>query len=422
MIKKIAIVGKGSAGALSSLAVERAVRNSKFSHKNIKLEIEWHFDSSIPTQTVGEGTNLVVPNLLTSMGFNYDDLYKLDGNFKTGISKRNWGDRDYKHLFAPPLVSYHLNAIKLQDYAFGLLKEQSHVKIFDNHVHSNQIDADVVIDCSGRPESYDDFEISSYIPVNSVYVTQCFWDYPKFYNSITDAMPYGWVFGIPLQNRCAIGYLYNNEINTLDEIKEDVKNVFRDYNLTPSEKTNAFSFKNYYRKNNFVDNIAYNGNASTFLEPLEATTLSQICITATETMDSFLGDNNTLRLKDLNARFKRRVKSTEVMIMCHYLAGSRFKTKFWDYAEERAQHCIKEHMKSNDKFNMIIDFINEAQSLERSKEIYTKDNFISHHPNLQRYLDFLEPKYNELGSWNLGSWYSNVKNLNILDKINTMRE
>ena len=59
--------------------------------------------------------------------------------------------------------------------------------------------------------------------------------------------------GIPLQNRCSIGYMYNNKINSLEEVKEDVKNIFEEFNLQPSETTNAFSFKNYYRNTNFED-------------------------------------------------------------------------------------------------------------------------------------------------------------------------
>jgi hypothetical protein len=84
-------------------------------------------------------------------------------------------------------------------------------------------------------------------------------------------MKYGWVFGIPLQNRISIGYLYNSDINSIEDIKKDIQNVFDEYHLTPSEKTQNFSFNSFYRKNNFSSKVIYNGNASFFLEPLEAT-------------------------------------------------------------------------------------------------------------------------------------------------------
>ena len=39
--------------------------------------------------------------------------------------------------------------------------------------------------------------------------------------------------------------LYNDKINSLDDVKEDVQNVFNDYNLTPNKDFKHFSFKNY---------------------------------------------------------------------------------------------------------------------------------------------------------------------------------
>jgi hypothetical protein len=87
-------------------------------------------------------------------------------------------------------------------------------------------------------------------------------------------MKHGWVFGIPLQKRISIGYLYNDKISSLEEVKEDVKNTFKEYNLNPSKITNHIKFQSFYRKENFKNRIIYNGNASFFIEPLEATSTS----------------------------------------------------------------------------------------------------------------------------------------------------
>ena len=109
------------------------------------------------------------------------------------------------------------------------------------------------------PKLNDNF-CSTKIPVNNAYVTQCNWGNIRLDHSLTIARPYGWVFGIPLQNRVSIGYLFNDKFNTVEDIKEDVKYIFERFNLTPTDKTNHIKFSNYYRKENFTNKMAYAGN------------------------------------------------------------------------------------------------------------------------------------------------------------------
>ena len=200
-------------------------------------------------------------------------LMSVDGNYKRGIYKENWGkvNKYFHHLF--PIGSYglHFNAKKVQELIFDKIKDQ--VSIKEGSFSAEELDADYVIDCSGKrnPNS-----VSLNMTVNSVFITQCYWDKPEFDYTLTIARPYGWVFGIPLQNRCSIGYLYNKDINSLEEVQEDVKNIFSEWNLTPSDTTANFDFDSYYTPNNFSDRIIYNGDASFFLEPLEATTTSNV--------------------------------------------------------------------------------------------------------------------------------------------------
>jgi hypothetical protein len=201
------------------------------------------------------------------------------------------------------------------------------------------VDSDYIIDCRGKPSQLNDFVESEYIPVNSVYVTQCHWEYSRFPYTLAIARPYGWVFGIPLQNRCSVGYLYNNKINTLEEIQEDVKIVFKDYNLTPSSTTNAFDFQNYQRKLNWTGRIAYNGTASFFLEPIEATSLYCINQINQISVDLF---KNKISLQEVNDIYKNLIGGAETVIMLHYLAGSQWNTEFWQYAKERAIQKIKD--------------------------------------------------------------------------------
>lgn len=332
MSKKLAIVGRGTAGAL---AVAHFLSYSDY-------EIDWYFDESIPTQAVGEGSTLSLPRLLFRFcRFNYDMLaYELDGTYKHGIKKQNWSKgKEYTHFFPPPDISFHFNALKLQEFILREAQKNKRLTVHQSNIISyDDIDADYIMDCTGKPQTYEDFTLSDRIAVNSVHVTQCLWDRPKFFYTGTVARKYGWVFVIPLQNRCSVGYLYNNQLNSLDEIKKDVEIVFEDYNLTPSDMTNSFSFNNYYRKVNFTERVCYNGNASFFLEPLEATSIGTMDVINRLTFDHLALD---ARIFDINFFYTKELHSIENMIGFHYYHGSIFKTEFWKMAKLKGKQAIK---------------------------------------------------------------------------------
>lgn len=384
MTKKLVVIGRGTAGVQSAAHFSRYMEN---------CDIEWHYDPNIKTQPVGEGSTLTFPtNLHSWIGFSHLDIDKLDGSFKTGIAKEGWGKegKAFFHGFLPPEVAYHFNAIKFQEYMFNKLAGR--VKFVEHNANSKDIDADFIMDCSGKPSSYDEFNLSEYINVNAVHVTQCFWDYPRFQYSLNIARPYGWVFGIPLHNRCSIGYMYNNKINTLEEVKEDVKYMFEKYNLTPSDTTNSFSFANYTRKKNYNGRIAYNGNASFFLEPLEATSVGVMDTIQRSAFDLWSGSMSEQQAED---KYHLELKQIETFITMHYLDGSPFKTKFWEFAQERAERCFANISKDT-------AFVNLYKQARKTKAI--NDCYLA------------QGKY---GQWWSGAFLQNIEGIGLYDKIDS---
>tara|TARA_A100001388_G_scaffold73011_1_gene51759 strand:+ start:6188 stop:7399 length:1212 start_codon:yes stop_codon:yes gene_type:complete len=398
-MKKITVIGKGTAGCIS-------VANIANISNYHDLEIEWIYDPEINPQAVGEGTTLDVVNMLgESLGFGWPDLKHIDGNYKNGIRKIGYTTTgcDYTHRFMTPNVAIHFNALKLQDFIEQKIKENyPNVKIIQGNKDTHNNDSDYVLDCSGKPKSYEDYNLTEYIPVNSVYVTQCFWPEPKFDYTLTVARPYGWVWGIPLQNRCSIGYMYNNKINSLEEVKEDVKNIFEEFNLQPSETTNAFSFKNYYRNTNFEDHIGYNGNASFFLEPLEATSISSMIMVSKLCAGYVLGVNDSLDY--INNVYTLKLKQVENMINLHYLAGSKYDTHFWINAQDKANKLYKNRVFYDTEF---AEFFNTVKSSKSKIMNRLVDKEFKSSSNDTEY-----------GTWGLHSWYQNIKGLNLENKIN----
>lgn len=369
-MKKITIIGSGTAGVLSAM---------HFLKWAPECELELYHDPNIKPQSVGEGAALDLPvNLTECLDFQHSDLATIDGSFKYGIRKIGWGDgTDFVHHFPPPMVSYHFNAVKLQEYVLGQIKDK--VTIKEGHVTADELDSDFIMDCSGKPTDYTDFNMSTSIPVNAVYVTQCYWAIPTFQYTLTIARPYGWVFGIPLTNRCSIGYMYNDTISTLAEVIADVQEIFAQFNLVPSQVTSSFSFKNYCRKQNFTDRIAYNGNSSFFLEPMEATSISTMNWIQRLAYEQWLHGVPT---EHTNRNYKSFLNEVEIIIMLHYFAKSKYKTLFWDFAYDRANAVMQAAVKTDSFKHVIHSVKNRIPYSSTSEQLWPYRSYLENIVNL----------------------------------------
>jgi hypothetical protein len=285
------------------------------------------------------------------------------------------------HTFPMPNSSIHFNAVKLQNLLRELNKDR--VNFINKNININDIDADYILDCSGKPNNFDDYKKAKYIPVNTAVVKQCKWDYPKYYYTLCIAAKYGWVFGIPLQDRISFGYLYNRNINNKKEILDDLDEIINTYSLKSNKDFNYIEFNNYYRKKNYTKNIFYNGNKSFFLEPMEATSLATIDDINRDVFD-LIYKNRTV--KQVNDRYDNWFKEVQDVITLHYLAGSRFKNEFWSYAENLAKECI------NKKSKKYEDILNN----------YKNNNYQIH---------------GNYGTWGVHSFRQNIIGLGLENKI-----
>lgn len=379
-MKKLTVIGKGTVGALT---VAHFLKYTNW-------DIDWVFDENIPTTSVGEATNLRLPTeLQKSLNFQHNDLLEIKGTVKQGIYKKYWGKGcDYLHPFPVNTSAIHFNAKELHGKIFKMVEKNPKLKIINKYIKDpEKVESDFVMVCSGIPkELNDDFVVLDKIPVNAVYVTQCDWDYPRFTYSLTNAMQHGWIFGIPLQNRISIGYLYNDKITSLNEVKKDVKNVFKEYNLNPSDKTNHLTFNSFYRKNNFSKKVVYNGNASFFLEPLEATSTG-----FSSDINRWAWDlwNGNLSEKESQSLYENELNNIENMILLHYMSGSIYNNEFWKKAKKDATSKIKKEF--NDKTNWSNFVLNAVNGYEQGEL--------------------------ELGTWGSFNYNLNIDKLGLKNKI-----
>jgi hypothetical protein len=385
-MKKISIVGRGTVGCLS------------VSHflKWTDWQIDWIYDPNIQTSSVGEGTNLIFPNaLFSNVEYSWSDIEAIGATPKLGIWKRGWGsDKDFHHSFPAGTAAMHFNALAFQANMFEHLSKFDRVNIIEsNCVDYENLDSDFVMVCTGSPNLSDqkeEYEILDYIPVNSCHVFQCPWDYPKFNSTLTFARKYGWIFGIPIKNRCSIGYIFNGDLNSIDEVVEDSQIILKEFDLFPSQ-TRTLKFKNYFKKNNFTKKVAYNGNSSFFLEPLEATSTGFSNFINQLAYDVW---NNNLDIELANYGYSTFLDEIGSMISLHYFAGSNYKTEFWKRAVELGKNKIEKDFREKNEFFEIV-----KQTLQNGTK----------------------PSYNrDVGSWNKRSYLVNIEGLNLKEKLQKM--
>jgi len=386
-----AVIGAGNAGVLTimHLLVKQEFRN-----------ITWYYDSTKPPVSVGEGSTIPQTQLIASVLKFPNELVRQEfrGSAKMGIDKINWGNGDFMHEFPTGQHAIHFSANIMQDWFINNFEDDRLKKVDIQNLNPDDIKADFIFDCSGKPKELDDkFEIVDTIPVNCAYIQQVpqTEKYPAFDKTYCIARPFGWVFIIPLQDRYSIGYIYNKNINTEQEIAKDIENV---YQYVPSVKNisegKVMPFDNYYRKENFKSNYVYNGNASFFMEPLEATSsfnIVQINIFATEQFHRPYSE------RKYNKQFSLEMLKNEFLINFHYMVGSKWKNDFWNEA-------YKKSMITLDKFKEM-GFGNVL------------NNIIAHTDMLNETKFFNKDAYRTIGQWPYASWVHHLRGFKIEDTI-----
>jgi hypothetical protein len=385
-MKKITIVGRGTVGCI---AIAHFLRWTNW-------EIDWVFDPNIETTSVGEGTTLALPtSLRNNLNFDSIDMDNVFSTPKLGIWKRNWGNgTEFHHTFPVGLSGIHFNAVVLQNYIFDKVSKNRRVRVIEsNEKNYEELDSDFVMVCTGTPKQLNEetFKIHTNIPVNSCVVMQCPWELPKFLYSITFAKKFGWMFGIPIRNRCAIGYLYNDEFSKQEDLIEEFDEIFSEFGITPNTNRNI-KFNNYSRKINFSDKVVYNGNSSFFLEPLEATSTGFADLIVKLSYDLWIGKRN---VNECNLIYNSELDDIESMICLHYYSGSIFKNDFWKFAQKLGEEKIRQAMSNKTGFyNAVKVSINNPS-------------------------EFFEHNF-DAGSWSLRSYRQNIKFLNLENKFKEM--
>ena len=409
-IKKIVIVGGGTAGWITAGTLAAKLKKSTNSGYSISL-VE---SDSIPTVGVGEGTWPTMRNTLKNMGIRETDFIKsCQVSFKQGAKFAKWvtgsDDDFYYHPLVLPQGSGNIDLVPhwqsiqdkisfsqavspqesiceqglapkqiitaeyaaLANYAYHLdagsfsefLKNHCVKNLNVNHIiddvisvnsHDNgdissvttaklgKITGDLFIDCSGfsslllgkhlkvpfvscKDALFTDQAIAVHVPYEHE-------NSPIQSQTISTAQSAGWIWDIGLSTRRGVGHVYSSSHISEDQAHQELISYLKASTPEPEK----LSFRNIainagHREQFWKNNCVAIGLSAGFLEPLEASALLLIEISAQMIADQLPVNRATMEIvsKRYNKTHSYRWQRIIDFLKLHYMLSKRTDNQFW---------------------------------------------------------------------------------------------
>ncbi len=146
----------------------------------------------------------------------------------------------------------------------------------------------------------------------------------------------GWMWQIPTQSRFGCGYVYSDEFRTPDEAHAEVERVLG----RKIEVRGDIRFQIGRLEKAWINNVVAVGLSSSFLEPLESTSIHGTIVQMMMFAGQYLRAPNQMRQSlrdDYNRRVGRQVDDFRTFVNTHYLT-ERDDTPFWREVRENRIH------------------------------------------------------------------------------------
>ena len=140
------------------------------------------------------------------------------------------------------------------------------------------------------------------------------------------AMKYGWVWKIPLQHRIGAGYIFDTDYITDDQAREEVSSMFKE----PIDFIRPINFEAGRYDHPWINNCISVGLSYSFTEPLEATSI-YLTIQQLEVLLHHIPNMYSLDQSDIssyNSVINNSFDKIVDFLYLHYL-GKRKDTLFW---------------------------------------------------------------------------------------------
>jgi len=202
-----------------------------------------------------------------------------------------------------------------------------------------EIESDFWIDCTGFNRVLSNavgaewVSFSEYLPVNSALVyTHQYEEGEKIPNVTTAwAMPNGWMWQIPTQERLGCGYCYSDKFVSEEQALKEMQEITgRKIEPLRNIKFDSGRLKEVWKKN-----VLSIGLSSSFLEPLEATSIHSSIIQLVQLTQHHLSPYKEDMVRESNIKannehFNMMLDEFRGLIQIHYIT-KRNDTPFWKY-------------------------------------------------------------------------------------------
>jgi tryptophan 7-halogenase len=337
-VKKFAVIGLGTSGIQAIAHFLRYLDNS--------WEIVSISDPNFPILGIGESTN---PSFMYAMQEGADlDLHtilknqEMDATIKLCTQYEKWREHDFVNPLLGSNSALHINTFKLLEWSLPRFRSKWGKKFVEIHgnvetilneessavvtVDGTQHYFDFVMDCRGFPK-----DTAGYTFVNDP-VNHCLvHNIPSgsdFMHTKHVATKDGWMFVIPLTTRTSHGYLFNDQLTSIKEAKQNFSKTIG----VPVEELDSieYSFKSYYAENMIEGRIIKNGNRAVFFEPMFANSL-WLYDTINKYAIDYIRDNKPV--DEVNSTWRYIANDVYEVICFFYKGGSTYDTRFWEYAK-----------------------------------------------------------------------------------------
>ena len=424
-IKKIVIVGGGTAGWMTAARIAAEHSNSQSSNK---VEITLVESPDIKPIAVGEGTWPSMRNTLLKIGVSETEFFReCDVSFKQGAKFAKWVTGENNDFYYHPLVlpqgflrqnlapywqevaenvsfsnavcyqeklcenglapkdlntpeyaivanyAYHLNSAKFSEF----LKRHAIEKLSVKHILANvtkvnslengdiksvstdnggEIYGDLFVDCTGFKSlligehfnvpfisKKDVLFIDSALAVQAPYETD---DSPIASHTISTAQDAGWIWDIGLPTRKGIGHVFCSDYTSKERAQDQLLAYLKEDigDLAEELSVREIKINPGHREKFWVNNCVAVGLSAGFLEPLEASALVLVELSAAMISEQLPANRETMDVvaKRFNNKFLYRWDRIIDFLKLHYILNQRNDNDFW--IDNRKSETIPESL------------------------------------------------------------------------------
>lgn len=425
-IKKLAVVGGGTAGIISALILKTKFPN---------MQIDIICSSDIGIVGVGEGSTEHFKEFMQFVGIDQYSLIKhSDASYKMGIMFDGWSETPYMHSLQTPFVKrhaqynylygkliaekannkefsspiywenlvnfwyfnrpdeyfsnqFHFNTFKLNEF-LSKLSITKGINIIDDIVQDVQLAEDGSIDllkCEKSNYQYDFYidctgfrrilisklgakwkSYSKYLKMKSAIT------FPspdeENYNiwTLSKTMDYGWMFKIPVWGRHGNGYIFDSDYISKDQAVDEVEKLLG----KSVDIGRSFNFDPGALDKAWIKNCCAIGLSGSFVEPLEASSIGTSIQQAFLLMHR-LSNYNDKVIDSYNKSFNDIMENIRDFIVLHYIT-KKTNSKFWiDTRNNEIPDSLKHNLDIwQHKLPIREDFANLSNYI-----LFTEDNF-----------------------------------------------